>query len=185
MTKKVSFSDQHGSLEDIEEYYVDSESALNYYYALSDATGIISAKFIGYTKEEIESELKSHKKSLDRMCSLEILATIEARLRIDYLVRSEKRKKDDLSKEFRKIYPKKENKASLTDDIIKTWKSIHPQHKTRLDKLGQALDYRNWLAHGRYWKPKKSPHILKYDYSEIYILASDILESMELLITNS
>jgi hypothetical protein len=68
----------------------------------------------------------------------------------------------------------------LTDDIIPAWKGKYPQHKTRLDNLGKALDYRNWLAHGRYWMPKKSPHISKYDYLIIYTLASDILEKMEL-----
>jgi hypothetical protein len=178
MANKVSFSEQHGSLEDIEEYYVDSENALNCYYEPSSAGRI--PKFIGYTKEEIGNELKSRKESLDRMCSLEILATIEAKFRIDYLVRSQKKKKDDLSKKFREIYRTKKNKASLTDDIILTWKSEYPQHKTRLDNLGKALDYRNWLAHGRYWMPKKSPHISKYDYLTIYTLASDILEKMEL-----
>jgi len=180
MSNKVSFSGKHGSLEDIEEYYVDSENALNCYFESSDADRIIPAKFIGYTKEEIGNELKSRKESLGKMCSLEILAAIEAKFRIDYLVRSQKKKKDDLSKEFRKIYQTKKNKASLKDDIIRTWKSKYPQHKTRLDNLGKALDYRNWLAHGRYWMPKKSPHISKYDYLTIYTLASDILGNMEL-----
>jgi hypothetical protein len=178
MANKVSLSDQNSSLEDIEEYYVDSENALNSYYEPSNASR--NPKFIGYTKDEIDNELKSRKKSLDRMCSLEILAAIEAKFRIDYLIRSQKKKKDDLSKKFREIYRTKKNKASLTDDIIRTWKSEYPQHKTRLDNLGKALDYRNWLAHGRYWMPKKSPYISKYDYLTIYTLAKDILENMEL-----
>ena len=178
MANKVSFSGQQGSLEDIEEYYVDSENALNCYYEPSSASQ--NPKFLGYTKEEISNELKSRKESLNRMCSLEILAAIEAKFRIDYLIRSQKKKKDDFSKKFREIYRTKKNKASLTDDIIRTWKSEYPQHKTRLDNLGKALDYRNWLAHGRYWMPKKSPHISKYDYLTIYTLASDILENMEL-----
>jgi hypothetical protein len=40
MVNKVSFSDQQGSLEDIEEYYVDSQNALNYYYEPSNADRI-------------------------------------------------------------------------------------------------------------------------------------------------
>jgi hypothetical protein len=91
MVNKVSFSDQQGSLEDIEEYYVDSQNALNYYYEPSNADRI--PKFFGYTKKEIDNELKLRKESLDRMCSLEILAMIEAKFRIDYLVRSQKKKK--------------------------------------------------------------------------------------------
>ncbi len=53
----------------------------------------------------------------------------------------EKKKKDDLSKEFRKIHLKKEEKASLKDDIIRTWRNKCPQHKTRLDNFGKALEY--------------------------------------------
>jgi len=126
-------------------------------------------------KIQLNAELKSRKEHLDRMCVLEILATLEAKFRIDYLMRCQKKKRDKLSKAFREIYKKKKNKASLNDDIIRTWKNEFPLHKTRLDKLSKALDYRNWLAHGRYWLPKKSPHIAEYDYLSIYSLAVDII----------
>ncbi|CAN2042359.1 hypothetical protein GMMP15_780002 [Candidatus Magnetomoraceae bacterium gMMP-15] len=69
MTNKVSFSREHSSLEDIEEYYTDSESALNYYFDLSGEDRIFSVRFIGYSKKEIENELRSRKELLDRMCS--------------------------------------------------------------------------------------------------------------------
>jgi hypothetical protein len=180
MASKVSFSRQHSSLEDIEAYYSDSESALNYYFEPSDVASNFPARFIGYNRKEIDDELKSRKEALDRMCSLELLAVLEARLRIDYLVRSQKKKKDDLSKVFRCIYKIKKNKASLKDDLIRVWKNECSQHKTRLDELGKALDYRHWLAHGRYWQPKRSPHIAKYDYLSVYTLASDIIENMDL-----
>ena len=172
------FSGQHSSLEEIQKYHFDSESALNCYYNFSNVCNI--PEFIGYTKEEINNELKSRKEWLDRMCSLEILVTIEARFRIDYSVRSKKKKKDNLSRAFRNIYKKKPDKASLKDDLIKTWKRIYLEHKTRLDDLERALDYRNWLAHGRYWTPTKKPHVLKYDYLGIYRLALDILNDMNL-----
>jgi hypothetical protein len=180
MARKISssFSGKHSSLEEIEEYYFDSESALNCYYNFSNVCNM--PKFVGYTKKEINNELKSRKEWLDRMCAFEILAMIEARLYIDYLVRSQKKKKDVLSQAFHNIYQKKLDKASLKDDLIKTWKEICPQHKTRLDDLGRALDYRNWLAHGRYWTPTKKPHVLKYDYLGIYMLALDILNDMNL-----
>lgn len=176
---KVSFSKTHSSIEDIEEYYVDSETALNHYFNPLNFTEIPD-RFIGYTKSEFDTELKTRKETLDRMCSLEILATIEARLRIDYLVRCQNKKRDKLSRQLRKIYQTKVNKASLVDDIIATWKHIFPEHKTRLDYLVKALDYRNWLAHGRYWLPKKTPHLYKYDYLDMFTLASDILSNMDL-----
>ena len=177
---KVSFSKSHSTITEIHEYYVDSEESLNLYFNPIESINY-SEKFTGYTKEELVDELKNRKYTLDRMCSLELLAAIEAHLRIDYLVRCQNRKKDSLSKIFREtIYKDKKNKASLMADIVSTWKSHHPEHKPRLDKLGKAMDFRDWLAHGRYWQPKKSPHIQDYDYLSIYLLASDILGNMEL-----
>ena len=179
--KKTAFSNAHSSLEDIEEYYVDSEDSLNSFYNINSTSGRIPAKFITYNQQELNEELKTRKETLDRMCSLEILAAIEAKIKIDYTIRGQNKLRDDFSKKLREIYDKKENRASFVDDILSTWKAELPKHKTRLDNLGKALDYRNWLAHGRYWLPKKTPHIYKYDYLSIYALAFDILTNMELV----
>jgi len=157
------------------------QNTLNAFYSFNLLGGIFPAKFIGYSKDEVDKELKERKETLNRMCSLEMLAAIEAKIRIDYIVRGQNKLRDDFSKEIRKIYTKKENKASLIDDILFTWKKEKPSHKSRLDDLGKALDYRNWLAHGRYWQPKKHPHINRYDYLSIYALASDILNNLELV----
>lgn len=179
--KKTSFSGQNTRIEQVEEYYSDSEESLNAFYGFDLLGGGFPAKFIGYSKDEVDKELKERKEALDRMCSLEILAAIEARIRIDYIVRGQNKLRDKFSKEIRKIYDKKENRASLVDDILFIWKKENPSHKSRLDDLGKALDYRNWLAHGRYWQPKKHPHINRYDYLSVYALASDVLNNLELI----
>lgn len=179
--KKITFSNEHSKIDQIEEYYSDSEESLNAYYCSNSLLGVMPARFVGYSRDEIDRELRGRKDTLDRMCSLELLAAIEARLRIDYIVRGQDKLKDEFSRKIREIYREKENRASLTDDILFTWKKEQPKHKARLDDLGKALDYRNWLAHGRYWQPKKSPHINKYDYLSIYALASDILGNMDLV----
>ncbi len=177
--QKITFSHQHSSLQDIEEYYVDSENSLNHYFVTSNSVSEISVRFIGYSKDEIGKELKERKDTLDRSCSLELLSTIEAKFRIDYLLRCQNKKKDNLSQRFRSIHRKKANKASLGDDIIFIWKTELPEHKTRLDNLEKALDYRNWLAHGRYWQPKKHPHISQFDYVSVFNLTVDILENID------
>lgn len=175
--KKVSFSNVHSSISEIEEYYVDSEAALENYFSGNE----LSSRFIGYSLKMLQDELKEKKATLDRMCSLELLASIEARLRIDYLIRCQKKHKDSLSRKFREIYSEKANRASLLDEIAFTWQQEFPEHKARLDNLRKAIDYRNWLAHGRYWQSKKTPHIYKYDYLAIYNLTTDIFNEMDLL----
>ncbi|WFO52531.1 hypothetical protein [Aeromonas veronii] len=179
--KKTSFTNEHSTINDVEGYYVDSEASLKLFYNVNLQNSPIPARFFGYSKNEIFDELKERKETLDRMCSLELLAAIEARIRVDYLVRCQNKLKDALSRDLRLVYSKKENKASLKDDIISAWKIKHPNHKEILDNFGKSLDYRNWLAHGRYWLPKKAPHIYRYDYLTIYTLAHDIFSNMELL----
>lgn len=179
--KKISFSGDHSEIDYVQEYYRDSEDSLNSYYSLVISGEYFPAKFIGFSVEEINNELKDRKDILDRMCSLELLASVEAKLRIDYIVRGQNKLRDSFSRKLRKIYDKKENKASLVDDILLIWKEEKPIHKARLDNLGKALDYRNWLAHGRYWKPKKHPHVSQYDYLSIYALAVDILTNLDLV----
>jgi hypothetical protein len=179
--KKTSFTNKHSAIEDVEEYYVDSEYSLNLFYDINLGLGQVPSKFVGYTKGELLDELKERKETLDRMCSLEILSAIEARIKIDYIVRGQNKMKDSFSKKMREVYDAKGNRVSLKDDILSLWKKEQPEHKTRLDNLGLALDYRNWLAHGRYWQPKKTPHIYRYDYLAIYALASEIITNMELV----
>lgn len=179
--KNTSFTNLHSKIDDIEEYYVDSEESLNAFYDVDFESGEISAKFFGYSKDEVFEELRVRKETLDRMCSLELLSAIEARVQIDYIIRGQDKLRDNISRKIRAVYDIKGNKASLKDDIISVWRTEHPEHKTRLDNFCLALDYRNWLAHGRYWIPKRAPHINKYDYLSIYSLAEDILDNMDLL----
>lgn len=179
---KVAFSREHSSIEDVDQYYADSNAALDALYCQDSSNIINLGRFVGYKPDELDDELRLRKDTLDRMCTFETLAAIEARLQIDYLIRCQRKKKDSLSKEFRIIYGRKRHKVSLTDDILFTWKRKFPEHKTRLDKLGKFLDLRNWLAHGRYWEPKKTPHIAEYDYLSANLLAMDIFCNMPLLV---
>lgn len=177
---KVAFSNEHSSIEDVEEYYVDSAASLNGYFNFSTAIVSFSARFVGYSRADFDAELKSRKDTLDRMCSFEILAAIEARFRVDYLTRCQEKKKDELSRKLREIYKIRANKAKLVDDILVAWREVFPEHKTRLDKLQRALDFRHWIAHGRYWQSKTSPHIYRYDYLGVYLLAADLFSNLNL-----
>ena len=61
-----------------------------------------------------------------------LLASIEASFRVDYLVRSRARKKDDLSRAFKALYREKEQKASslprhLAGLARPRWRSDEPR----------------------------------------------------------
>ncbi len=105
---KISFTNTHTTLDEVGDYYVDSEASLNSFFNINLSAGQIPARFVGYSKSELDEKLKTRKNTLDRMCSLEILAAIEARFRIDYLLRCQNKFKDNLSIKLRGIYKKKE-----------------------------------------------------------------------------
>lgn len=174
MVSKVRFSDNYSSIEDIEKFYYYSNESFKPYFTEHNSY------FFGYSIPELNIELSEHKLTLDRMSALEILAFLEARFRIDYLIRCQNKKKDLLSRNLRQIYKVKGNRASLTDDILKEWKVVNSNHKILLDSFKNALDYRNWLAHGRYWEPKKTSHVKKYDYLSVIFLANELLNNLTL-----
>ena len=78
--------------------------------------------------------------------------------------------KDFLSKAFRGIYnpAKRLYKYSLVDDIIENWKNFIPEQKETFDRLIDAFNYRNWIAHGRYWHFKDNPD--KFTFDSVWLL---------------
>lgn len=176
MLKKVSFSSENLSLLNIADYYGDSEKALRLFF--SPKNPAYTLRFNGYTRNEVEGELKLRLQELDKAVSLSILSALEALLRVDYLTRCYKKKRDPLSRKMRNIYKSKGVRASLERDILRLWKEICPEYKGFISEVITAFDYRNWLAHGRYCEPKLGRN---FDYSSLY----DLAESIEQLLISS
>ena len=99
------------------------------------------------------------------------MSALEALFRIDYLTRCYNKKKDPLSRKMRGISRKKGVRTSLENDILRLWKEVCPEYKSFISEVITAFDYRNWLAHGRYWEPKLGRN---YDYNSLYDLAYSI-----------
>lgn len=159
--KKISFSSAELTIKEIEEYYIVSEKALRLFY---NNTNIY---FIGYTTAELKNELNSRIEELNKNTALTLLSAIEAHFRIDYLQRVYTRDKENISKRFRELYGNKKNKAALADDILEIWKE-QVANKKVIEDIRSALNYRNWLAHGRYWVVKLGRN---YDFSTVLNLA--------------
>ena len=168
MGNRILFSNKHLSLSEIASYYSDCEKALILYFSPKSVD--FNDRFIGYTISEVEAKLRLRINELEQSTSFLILSSLEAQFRMDYLKRCPKRKKDGLSKAMRNIYQQKGNRASL-DDILDFWKQVYPEHKQVISSVISALQYRNWLAHGRYWDTKFGR---KYDYPFLYNLAEEV-----------
>ena len=180
MGKRLPLSIQILNLQDIADHYNDIETALKYYYdsIISGQNKSIPEKFFSYSKEELYEERNKRIEELDKTSSLTLLASLEARFKIDYKNRGERKVKDDLSREFRKIYKQHAEHVSLIN-ILELWKKHEPDKKKLISDFIGALNYRHWLAHGRYYDPKLGR---KYDFADIYFLAIDLHNTLSLII---
>ncbi len=134
------------------------------------AQGLLTAAphshLIGLTVDELHAHYGRLLKELEKLCCLNLLAAAEAILRTDYLYRAKKKAADAASVEFRKLYKSKSKKASLVEDLLVVWKNVTGEIAV-IGELVGAFNYRNWLAHGRYWHPGLGQ---AYDVSSLSII---------------
>jgi hypothetical protein len=162
------------SLTEIAEYHNDVVDAVTFFWHPNYQQS--NTRFIGCTPREFDERLTALR--FDRIeeteirSTLALLAAVEAALRIDYLLRVNRRAKDDLSRAFRTLFKEKQERALFDEDLLGFWANHHPELKRYLSELRAALRFRHWLAHGRYWR---RPTNGRFDYLSIYFLAQMIL----------
>ena len=164
----VSLADEQLKLADVITFFRDAENALIQYFASSSPA--YSIRFISYTSQEVLDELAEKLEELEVVCSLSALSIMEASIRVDYLLRCRARKRDKLSKKLTLIYKERLNEVRLDEDILETWKNVHPEYQSLIGDLRGILHYRHWVAHGRYWTPKLARR--KYDF----IFVSELIQ---------
>ncbi|MDX9744668.1 MAG: hypothetical protein RBT59_12675 [Arcobacteraceae bacterium] len=173
MAKKVSFSSQNLSIDEIVYYKQDLERAIKLYYKSYNEY----EKFYTYSIKNINEEKALRLQELELNAIFMLLSSIEALFRIDFNIRVDKKLKDALSQEFRSIYKNKQSRVSLEEDILNVWQNHFVELKVAISEYKGALHYRHWLAHGRYWKPNLAR---KYDFDSVYILADSIINNLPL-----
>lgn len=169
--RRIGFSRQHLELNEIGRHHRDIEASVRSYFDFKNVRS--AARFAGYTSEEIRQEMNSLLEEQDRTISMNLLAALEAAFRVDFLQRCYKRRRDPVSREFRKLHTLGERYVSLEGDIFRIWKQESSVSSSVISDLKGAFKYRHWLAHGRYWVPKFG----RYDYHDIYTLAEEIFNS--------
>lgn len=166
------------TLQDISEFYAESENAFRLFF--SPLNPDFEVRFAIHTLDEIRMKRANRLTELEKLSGFAVLSSIEATLKVDYLIRCEDRKKDALSRRFRVIFKKKKERISFDQDLIGSWLKEHPEHKQIFGFLRGAWRYRHWLAHGRYWLPKLGR---KYDYFSLHSLAESIHGQLPLVST--
>ena len=125
--------------------------------ALAGGSSPLPSRYFGKTPEELEDDFTYQASELAQLTMLGMLACTEAALRIDFIERVAKKRKDQVSRRFRETYRKRGiEKVRLEEDILDTWGKHGASDFVRssVAEFKGALNLRHWLAHGRYWKPK-------------------------------
>ena len=159
----------------IAEYHNDVVSSLRLYFDAPSQD--FTARYYDKTKAQLESLLAARLEETELRSALTILADLEAAFRFDYEYRCLKRLKDPVSRGFRTIQKSRKKRVGFDEDILEEWKRRSPNLRRLVGELRGALNFRHWLAHGRYWEPKLAR---KYDFSVIYALADAILQAFPL-----
>ena len=168
MAKEVLLNPDRPTYDLIVEHNLASTSALNFHFSQSNPD------YTGFTPAELEKLRREATLHQERQDILSLLAFLESCFRVDYILRKKSNLKDDLSKALIKLFNQKHYRASLEDEIFRTWhKSGHLDPATN-SHLHEAFHYRHWLAHGQYWEPKK---FRKRDFYELSSLVEGLINS--------
>jgi hypothetical protein len=95
-------------------------------------------------------------------------------LRIEVRTRATLRKKDSLSRCFRRLHKAKGDRIRLDEDILDTMKQ-EGVSQSAIAAFRGALDLRHWLAHGRHWHPKLGRG---YAPSDVFDISRALIDSI-------
>ena len=127
------------------------------------------SQFFGWSQPEIQEFVLLQHEELNMLTMFELLATVEAILRLDFQRRVRKRLKDPVSREFQRIGL---DRARLDEDILETWKR---SGNLNVGGFRSVLRLRHWLAHGRHWHPKLGRGFKPVD---VYTIAAELLAAV-------
>lgn len=159
-------------------YSVSQESLLAYRASILanfKAGKPLPVHFIGMHKRHLEEYFTQCEKALDYATGFQLLSSIEASLRLDFLGRVNKpRPTSKIDKTFQDIFEVKAFKVNLEEDILEQWKEHKPACVNEIGQFKQILRFRHWLAHGQYWQPD----FPKYAPLQAYSIGKNILDCL-------
>ena len=153
MAKSSGFETQ--SLRQIAEYHEDAGDSLRGFF--SPLTVRLNVRYLFSTEAELSTILGMRLAETELRSCLAILSSIEAALRIDYATRCSARLKDPLSRDFRDMSKRYENRASF-DDILQLWSKHYPELKREIGDLrGAMMGASNPHPHCQIWATEHIP----------------------------
>lgn len=170
MADRISFSGLAQSLEQIANHRATVEEAI-FEYFLCPSDKLLAR----YTGMKVDEARRACQDDMNQMSAFAVLSSIEASMQMDYLRRGRDRRRDNLSRSMRALYRERGPRVNLERDLIPLWREHTSIPNRVFSDLVSALQYRHWLAHGRWWRPKFGR---EYDFFTVYTIGVLLMEGM-------
>lgn len=141
----------------------------------------VAPRFVGMTEGEVDAHYDADRRELDRLTVLNLVASAEGTLKVDYFRRVEKKLKDALSVAYRNWHNTLSKKKQLRPDfddggILDEIKKAKVMDNNIIGRYRECLRARHWLGHGRYWS--KPVEVDRLDPDDVYDRADAFLRAM-------
>jgi hypothetical protein len=138
-------------------------------------------RFVGMTEGDVDDHYDAQRRELDRLTMLNLVASAEATVRVDYLRRVERKLKDPLSLAYREWHKKLSKKKKMLPDfdeggILEVLKTTHVLDNNIVGQYRECLRARHWVGHGRYWA--KPIEVDQLDPQNVYDRALSLLQAL-------
>lgn len=184
-TAEVPADAEPQTLSEIMEWHRDLRDALLLRRAtIRDAifqSSHVPERFSGMTEEDVEAWFHACRRELDRLTVLNLVASSEASLKIDFFRRVHEKRKDPLAQIYRAWFKslsrKKKQRPDFDEggilDHLKRSKAVDPNI---VGAFRECLRVRHWVGHGRYWS--KPSEIDRFSPEEVFIRGQALLSAL-------
>jgi len=150
-------------------------------YRAIRAGSVTAPRFLGMTEGDVDAHYDAQRRELDRLTVVNLVASAEATIRLDYAYRVRAKLKDQLSRAYRKWYKTLSAKKRRLPDfdgrgILDVLKDAHVMDNNIVGQYRQCLRVRHWVGHGRYWAKPAEVDLL--DPEDVYDRADALLRAL-------
>jgi hypothetical protein len=138
-------------------------------------------RFVGMTEGDVEAYFDDQRRELDRLTVLNLVASVEASIRIDYFRRVRGRLRDALARAYQEWHSALSGLKQLRPDfdeggILDVLKQTKVMDNHIIGRFRECLRPRHWVGHGRYWA--KPVEVDQLDPIEVYNRAGALLQAL-------
>ncbi len=172
-------------LDDIREWYRGMvEALLDQRASVLQAirTGLpVAPRFILMREAEVDAYHDSQRQELERLTMLNLVASAEATITLDYFRRIREKLKDRLSRAYqawhKKLSANKQLRPDFDEDgILDVLKQTNIMDNNIIGRYRECLHARHWVGHGRRWA--RPIAVDRLDPDDVHDRASALLRAM-------